>query len=308
MPVFYTKDQMDSNAGEIGKLLKVTRDALKLAEKEIESQKDSYSNLFFKSELKNFKFTVVSTDSSSIVDKKITQFFDKDLPSYASSWTLLKNGVFLADSTGLVLPGGSVSLTPTEIVISETSESSYELITHAAYISVEDISLEELNTNKTTIESFGHNLNYCSLKLKGTLKYPQKICKDTEEFKFTTKNSVADTQELPIVLGLLTNEDEVWSLYESGVLQADSSGFSLEDIVVIFNENLDGTTYVEIFLNRNSNNNNYAVKGLAETLVITFNSLIRNSVSEDTLTVLQHSKGIKDYNYDLGNTNLLLND
>lgn len=398
MTVFYTKDQVDSQAGEVGKRLKVTRDYLKTLEQELEVQKNINKELIKKSEPKSFKFTVDSLDQSSNISRKITQFFDKNLSNYTATWTLLKNGVFLANSSGLKSSEGAVILTTDSIVINKESLDSattdtYELITYATYLKLEDLSSES-NLDKITINSFGSRTKNCKFNVKGDLEVPSNISENLEDFSgmfegsisfnqdisawdvkniknmdsmfknsssfnqdlsswnvvnipqepimfseeaiswvlpkpkwgqsnsdteenpvypthpfslgsedfiFNTTNSADSTSELPIVLGLFSEENGTWSLYDehTGTLIADHTGFSLEEVVVVVYQNPDSSTYVEIFLNRTGDSNlgSYKLIGKVEYLSLVFNNLIRESTIEDTISIPEFSNYISNYNF-----------
>lgn len=397
MTVFYTRDQVDSQAGEVGKRLKATRDYLKTLEQELEVQKNINKELIKKSEPKSFKFTVDSLDQSSNISRKITQFFDKNLSNYTATWTLLKNGVFLANSSGLKSSEGAVILTTDSIVINkeslETTTDSYELITYATYLKLEDLSSES-NLDKITINSFGSRTKNCKFNVKGDLEVPSNIPENLEDFSgmfegsisfnqdisawdvkniknmdsmfknsssfnqdlsswnvvnipqepimfseeaiswvlpkpkwgqsnsdieenpvypthpfslgsedfiFNTTNSADSTSELPIVLGLFSEENGTWSLYDehTGTLIADHTGFSLEEVVVVVHQNPDSSTYVEIFLNRTGESNlgSYKLIGKVEYLSLVFNNLIRESTIEDTISIPEFSNYISNYNF-----------
>ena len=395
MAVFYTKEQVDAQAGEIGKRLKAIRESLKIAEQELVIQKSINKDLITRSESKNFKFSITSSDQNSSVSRKITQFFDKNLSSYAADWTLLKNGIFLANSSGVKSSEDAITL-PNEIIVINNntldfSKDTYELITYATYLELEDIDSVS-NEDKVQVESFGSGTKSCKFKVKGHLivpdtlpksledcsgmfagaskfnqdisswdvsniRYMDNMFQDTvlfnrdlsswnvveipqepnlfsegtsswvlpkpkwgqsnsdiiekpvytvhpfslgsEDFIFNTTNSVDSTSELPIVLGLYSKVGGTWSLYDeyTGILIADHTGFSLEEVIVVVNQNPDTSTYVEIFLNRTTGNNlgNYKLIGNIEYLSLVFNNLIRESTLEDTISIPEFSNYISNY-------------
>ena len=400
MAVFYTKEQVDAQAGEVGKRLKAIRESLKIAEQELVIQKSINKDLIKRSESKNFKFSITSSDQNSSVSRKITQFFDKNLSSYAADWTLLKNGVFLANSSGLTNSEFvAVTLTPDSITINRESLDSattdtYELITYATYLKLEDLSSES-NLDKITINSFGSRTKNCKFNVKGDLEVPSNISENLEDFSgmfegsisfnqdisawdvkniknmdsmfknsssfnqdlsswnvvnipqepimfseeaiswvlpkpkwgqssnsdieenpvypihpfslgsedfiFNTTNSADSTSELPIVLGLFSEDNGTWSLYDehTGTLIADHTGFSLEEVEVVVHQNPDSSTYVEIFLNRTGESNlgSYKLIGKVEYLSLAFNNLIRESTTEDTISIPEFSNYTSNYNF-----------
>lgn len=397
MAVFYTKEQVDAQAGEVGKRLKAIRESLKIAEQELVIQKSINKDLITRFEPKNFKFSITPSDQNPSVSRKITQFFDKNLSSYAADWTLLKNGIFLANSSGVKSSEDAITL-PNEIIVINNntldfSKDTYELITYATYLELEDIDSVS-NEDKVQVESFGSGTKSCKFKVKGHLivpdtlpksledcsgmfagaskfnqdisswdvsniRYMDNMFQDTvlfnrdlsswnvveipqepnlfsegtsswvlpkpkwgqsksdiiekpvytvhpfslgsEDFIFNTTNSVDSTSELPIVLGLFSEENGTWSLYDehTGTLIADHTGFSLEEVVVVVNQNPDSSTYVEIFLNRTGESNlgSYKLIGKVEYLSLVFNNLIRESNIEDTISIPEFSNYISNYNF-----------
>ena len=180
MAVFYTKDQVDSLAITLGDSLRIIKESLRVTKQELEIQKSICKNLVLISEPKNFKFSITPSDQNSGVYRKITQFFDKNLSNYTADWTLLKNGVLLANSSGIKTSESSVVISLTDIIINTTEnvKSDYELITYATYLGLEDL---DSNEDVVIIESYGQNTKNCKLNIKGYLSVPESLPEGLED-------------------------------------------------------------------------------------------------------------------------------